>query len=387
LIIGELHLKDFPPDTYFRLKDEFRKEFMQKCVLAVGGTCKDLARYLGVPYYTFQHWKTGNDAIPLAILLKLASLLKDWDAFSLEKNVIMYKSRVGKWITNPNLPLIFDERAVLILVHLIADGTAPDGEMPKYCNTNSQLLNETKRCLLMFGDVPVKERKSDGCKIIPIPTIVVRLLRRVFGEVKFGSYEARLPKLLWSAQPIAAAAAVRAFADDEATVQNRGIRFYSANKALLNDIRSLLIDKFSTKVMLNGIPESAISLIVRFRGQSIFCFRISSKGLSPYQKLIGFTHDRKTSELTFWVNKISISNWHNRPRGETRRKILRELQKGPKTVKELSKAVRLKEKVVCSAFLYKLREKGLVSSFAVKGVREKFWNLSNSLEKSGLKIL
>lgn len=378
LIIGKLHLRDFPTCVYFLLKDDFRKKLIRKCTTVAGLDYKGLSKHLGVPYQTLLNWKAGRRAVPIQALWRMVSLLQvDPIISNLDENVTAYKMKAGKSITNPNLPIIFDERVVMLLVHLMADDYVADGQMPSYCNYNPRVLKDVKNCLLIFGNVPVKERYKKKGKEILIPTVVLKLMNKFFGKVQFGSHKARIPRWIQFMSPSVVAAAIRAFADDEATVLPRCIRFYSANSTFLSDIRSLLIDKFSTRNMPQGIPESSISPITKSTGRSAFYFSITSKGLKPYRELIGFTHTEKRSKLAFWVDSISTSNWHHNPKGVTRRKILEELRKEPKTVKELSETVRVNKRVINDYFLKRLAKEGLIASVESAEGRGNLWVLES----------
>lgn len=377
MIIGKLHLKDFPAGVYLLLKDDFRRKLIQKCAHVARLNYKGLSRHLGVPYQTLLNWKAGRRAIQIQALQKMLSMLQTCPILSkLNKNVMAYKMRSGKLITNPNLPIIFDERAVTLLVHLMADGYVADGQMPSYCNYDLSVLGEMKRSLKMFGDVPIRERDKKKGKEILIPTIVIKLLEKFFGKIQFGSHETRIPESIKSMPPAIAAAAIRAFADDEAAVLRRCIRFYSANPAFLEDIRFLLHNKFSARSIPNGIPESAITQITISTIRSSFYFDITSKGLKPYQELIGFTHSRKRLKLAYWVDRISKSNWHNNPDGVTREKILKEFQKGPKTAEELSKATGVKSGVINSYFLKRLAREGRIMLVKKVGTKN-LWALKS----------
>ena len=379
MIIRKLYLKDFPSDTYLLLKDDFRKKLVQKCAFVTGLNYKGLSKQLGVPYQTLLNWKAGRRAMPIQVLWKMLSVLQGDPIISeLNENMTAYKMKVGKSITNPNLPITFDERAAILLVHLMADGYVADGQMPSYCNYDSQILGEIKSCLRIFGDVPIKERDKKKGKEILIPTIVIKLLKKFFGAVRFGSHEARIPRSIRSMPSNIAAAVIGAFADDEATVLPRCIRFYSANPVFLGDIRSLLYDKFSTRGISHGIPEASITPITISTDCSPFYFDITSKGLKPYQELIGFTHIKKRSKLAFWVNHVSISNWHNNPNGTTRKKILEELQKGPNTVRELSETAKVDKRVINDYFLKRLVKEGLITSVERTITGENLWVLKSA---------
>ena len=379
MIIGKLHIEDFPTCVYFYLKGSFRKKLIQKCALFGGVNYKELSKQFGVPYQTLLNWKAGRRAMPIKALWKIQSTLQGDPIISqLNENVTAYKMKAGKSITDPNLPITFDERAITLLVHLMADGYAADGQMPSYCNYDPQVLEGMKSCLQMFGNVPVRIRDKKKGKEILIPTILLKLIKKFFGEVRFGSHECRIPAVIQTAPLKAAAAAVRAFADDEATVLARCIRFYSINSAFLNDIRSLLINRFSMRNIPHGIPESSISPIRKSTGRSAFYFDITSKGLKPYQELIGFTHTKKRLKLALWVNRVLASNWHHNPKGVTKGKILEELIKGPKTAKQLSEAVGVRKQVISGYFLKKLAEEGVVTPIKEARIRGNLWFMKST---------
>jgi len=125
-----------------------------------------------------------------------------------------------------------------------------------------------------------------------------------------------------------AAAYVRAFADDEGTVQDNHLTLVSANRKLLQDVYELIQTKF---------PE--LGEYIRISGQSPRCsLRFRTGSFAPYSTLIGFDHPKKHHALARILAR-QARGWTNRKAGTTRRMILEALQSGAMTSKEVAESL------------------------------------------------
>ena len=224
--------------------------------------------------------------------------LKNFLLKTLKKHIISYKSwSTSSVITKPNLPLIEDERLVRIFTHLIGDGYGggiydkSDGTkfyiLPTYTNTSPDLIKEFISDLKIFGNVPFNKRygysKNKQYEKVLIPLSIKYILEHIY-EVELSASRGRLPKRFFTMNKSLKYQVMKAFCDDEGTVQDNGIVISSSNKKQLEDFNKLMItigfkSKFITNVKL-GIRNT---YSLKFYGDN-FIF---------YGKFIGLVHPEK----------------------------------------------------------------------------------------------
>lgn len=337
----EFHLDNLPrPKFYIFLKEKFRKQILNdtnKISQITGRTKSTLERWRSGKCdrgRAMGKWRRGEQFIPLVALLKICKGV-GVSTETLEKNIIAYKAPgAGSKIRNPVLPLKEKHELIGLLTHIVCDGSGLPDNTNYYRNFNTSLLDEFERNLkTCFGDVEITRKEN----LIIFPKIITYTLSYIY-KINFGTFNARLPKDLWNLPKRFAAVSIRAFADDEASIGHSGIRFYSANKNLLNDLKSLIEYHF---------PEIRLSpIFVRQRKNTIeYSFAINPLSFNEFHRKIGFTHSDKKADLEFYIKKGN-KNWDHRPKGKTKEMILRELLKKEKSTKELAKKLFITPKLI-----------------------------------------
>lgn len=388
------HITDLPSGLVFvYLEDIFREKFL-KISKETFGNYRQLGEFVG---YTnsgiIESFRTKNRFTRLSTIIRLADFFtkrgyRDFNLNEVEKRVIAYRGiGTSLIIKNPNFPLREDERMIRIFFHLLGDGYGGKygrgGGKPYYRNYTKELLDEFKKDLKVFGEVPHIKRKT----IVEIPKVIGYILEHIY-KINFESHKSFIPSVIFQLPKEVIAQGIKAFADDEASVDDCRIRFYSSNKILLSGIKNLLIEKFPEFLgEIGKIEESKTYL----RGKKFirYSFPILSKGLKPYSELIGFTHPEKL-ELLERIMRRGKRKWTRRDKNITKLLILRSLKGKNETIKEISKEVGITKAVARSHFednessgILSLKRMGFVKNIGLTETRAKIWGLS----EKGLRFL
>lgn len=386
------HLKDLPANLVFiYLEDELRKQFLETARQAFGGS-KKLGAFVG---YTdagiIETFRVKNRFTKLSTIIKLANFLsqRGFRGFSLnevEKKVVAYRGiGTSLIIKNPNFPLKEDKRMIRIFFHLLGDGYGGKYGVAKpfYRNYTKELLDEFEEDIRVFGKVPHIKRET----IVEIPSVTGYILGHIY-KINFESHKSFIPPVIFRLPGKLVAQGIKAFADDEASIDDCRIRFYSSNKRLLSGIKKLIIKKFSEmKDKIGGITESETYLN---RKKFIeYSFPILSGGLEYYYHLIGFSHPEKKDCLERIIERKQ-RKWNRRNKNITKLLILRNLEDKNRTVKEISKEVGITESIVRSHLegnksngILSMKRMSFVKNIDFNNTRGKIW----SITEMGLKFL
>lgn len=386
------HLTNLPSNLVFvRLENSFREKFLTK-LKEVFGTYRKLGKLVG---YTdtgiMDSFKVKNRFTKLSTIIKFANSLSkkgysEFDINKVEKKVIAYRGiGTSLIIKNPNFPLKEDERMVRIFFHLLGDGYGGKYGFAKpfYRNYAKELLDEFEEDLKVFGEVPHIKRET----IVEIPSVIGYILGHIY-KVNFESHKSFIPPVIFKLPSKLIAQGIKAFADDEASVEDCRIRFHSSNKDLLSGIRNLIIKKFPEfSGKIGEIRESWTYL----RGKKFirYFFTILSSELKPYYDLIDFSHKRKLESLQRIMERRK-RKWARRDKNITKLLILQSVENGNKTVKEISKEVGITESIVRSHFegsksnkVLSLNKMSFVKNIGFNNTRGRIWSITDK----GLKFL
>jgi len=388
------HLTDLPTNLVFvYLEDSFRRKFL-KVSKKIFGTYRKLAEFVE---YTdagiIETFRVKNRFTKLSTIIKLANSLskKKHCSFNLnkvEKKVIAYRGiGTSLIIKNPKFPLKEDERMIRIFFHLLGDGYGGKygygGGKPYYRNYTKELLDEFEEDLKVFGRVPHIKRKT----IVEIPKLIGYILEHIY-KINFETHKSFIPPVIFKLPRGLIAQGIKAFADDEANVDDCRIRFYSSNKKLLAGIRNLMIKRFpefTGKIGKIGKRETYL------RGKKFigYSFPIFSSGLKSYYDLIGFSHPKKL-ELLKRIIERKTRIWARRNKNITKLLILQSLKDKNKTIKEISKEVGITDSIVRCHFegnkptgILSLRGMGFTENIGFTNTKAKIW----SITEGGLKFL
>jgi predicted transcriptional regulator len=190
-------------------------------------------------------------------------------------------------------------------------------------------MEEFVNDLKVFGDVHIRfeEKKfrvffSKG---------IAHVIKHIY-KTNFMSHEIRVPRKFFDADKQVIAQGIKALADDEGSVSASKIKICSSNRLFLEDILRLLERKFP-KLRKYTFTRSDRSgklhnLIIRAAGMKLFAERI------------GFQNSRKSFDLKLFLSMRACKRVRTSAL-KTKLKILRGLEKGEKTVRELMYFIRL----------------------------------------------
>jgi predicted transcriptional regulator len=386
------HLTDLPVNLVFiRLEASFRENFL-KTLKEVFGTYRKLGKFAN---YTdagiIETFRVKNRFTKLSTIIKLANFLSErgyheFDLNNVEKKVVAYRGiGTSLIIKNPNFPLREDERMVKIFFHLLGDGYGGKYGFAKpfYRNYTKELLDEFEEDLKVFGEVPHIKRET----IVEIPSVIGYILKHIY-KVNFESHKSFIPSVIFKLSSKLVAQSIKAFADDEASVEDCRIRLHSSNKRLLSGMRNLMVKKFPEfSGEIGQIKKHKTYL--RKKKYIGYSFTIFSKGLKSYYSLIGFSHPEKLESLKRIIERKE-RNWVRRGENITKLLILQSLKSGNKTTKEISKEVGITETIVRLHFednkssgILSLSEMDFVERTGFTKTKAKIW----SITEEGLKFL
>jgi len=380
------HLIDLPSNLVFvYLEDEFRKQFLETARQAFG-SFKKLGGFVG---YTdvgiIETFRVKNRFTKLSTIIKLANFLfqRGFRGFSpneVEKKVVAYRGiGTSLIIRNPNFPLKEDKRMIRIFFHLLGDGYGGKygAGKPFYRNYAKELLNEFGEDLKVFGEVPYIKRET----IVEIPSVIGYILEHIY-KINFESHKSFIPSFIYKLPKEIIAQGIKAFADDEASIEDSRIRFYSSNKKLLSGIKKLIIEKFPEFSGKIGEIRGSKSYL---EGKKYinYSFSIFSGELQSYYNLIGFSHLEKT-EILRRIIKRKERQWKRRNKDITKLLILQSLRDKDKMIKEISEDIGITTSIARCHFggnntigILSLKEMDYVKEIGFSKTKAKFWGITD----------
>ena len=303
-------MKDFPADR-IRVLFKDNKKFLDESINYFG-SLKKLAQFLSVSPQVIHFWKKLNLFIPLVYVKKIVNERNlDWN--EIESNVISYKGPNSSLvIKNPKLPIVESPELFAIIAHLIGDGSVNKNNIPIYTNSNKDLIDNFQKLILsVFGNIEEKIYKRDsGCFELRTSRTIADLIK-FFYNIDFDSRNAKIPNTIKDLPEEYSIAFIRAFADDEGTVDlNHKISIYSINKSILLSIRELLIEKLGFK-----------NVQISEKSKSYFYLTIKPAEIKKYFEIIGFYHPMKLYRLSKLI-EIRNNNGVRRKHNGTKEEII-----------------------------------------------------------------
>jgi hypothetical protein len=371
------HIEDFPKDKIrVLLGDDCRIKFWNTLKSILGSDSR-IAEIVNYPRSTITKMRQGKNSrgttyfIPFWMILKFSKILvkNGFDEFSIrniEKNIIAYKTwSTSSVITEPKLPLVEDERLIRIFTHLVGDGYGggiyknpnkrwSNYESPQYTNTNEDLVNEFIEDLKVFGNVPYNKKNKWNCFKVIIPFSIKYILEKIY-NVEMSASKGNLPKRFFDLPKKLIYQVIKAFSDDEGTVQDNGIVVSSYNKKQLEDLKQLMIIAgFDEKFITNVKPQPKNCYNLKFYGPNFLLFG----------KEIGFTHPEKQETLDFQINR------HLNPKtfvaGETKKNVIKFLKENNLTSLQLAKKLSISQNWT-GVYLRNLKKEGLLKCTRIPG--------------------
>lgn len=345
----KFHIFDLPSNLYLFLDDKFRYKFFNTAIIKEGSLTK-LTKRLKLKYHQYiYYWKIGKQLIPLKYLKKLYELIKkDFSITEIERNIIYVRAKRG-FSVNITLPIKENINIIKIVAHLIGDGFGGSKRnQAAYFNKNKKVLEDFKMSLESLGNIPVTKIGN----LLRFPKIVADILSHIY-KIKFGTFESKLPLVLFRLPRRYTIAFISAFIDDEGSVNYSRIDFNSSNLKLLRGIRKLIFYKF---------PSYSLSKI---SGKRAFRFSLSSQNICEFNKLNMILHSDKCKKLELFYKIHRLDNRRDK-NNFSKNKILYILNKQPLTAIELSERLLISPNTIRDKHLKILCKMNLV-----KAIRQK----------------
>lgn len=346
----EFHINQFPVDRIFVYLDEdFHIQIFSK-IMDLNFTKFNQLCDNKLNIHTFSQWRIRKSIlngrikyhfIPLWFIARLPNLFPDFTIRKFEEKIIAYKGpSTSAVIRHPNLPLREDVRLLRIVAHLLGDGYVGGGfgsKLPtgkqhsEFRNFAPELLDSFEKDLSIFGEVPVSKNYRHGSLIIP--NSIGYLLEYIY-NIKFDTFNSRVPKAIFDLPKELVGSFLRAFGDDEGHVYDSSIDYYSCNKQLITDILFLMNNSFPE------IQTSNIKINMKSGKNPKYNLTIFNGSQKIYANLIGFDHNQKRKDLMFNINRTGQHN--HRPK----EKIINILRNKTSTAKEISRILGIRHSSV-----------------------------------------
>jgi len=331
----EFHIWQFPEDK-IRVLFKDHKEFINNSIKLFGSK-KALAEFLNISSPLIYYWGKYPLYIPLKHIKKIVNKFKlDW--YKIEKEIISYKGiNTSSPILNPKLPIKETPEIFALITHIICDGSVNKNGIPYYINSNKNLINNFDKILEnSFGKVNKRIRFGGGinknCYEYRFSKIISDLLEH-FYSIKLYKAE-RLPSILFDLPKEFSISVIRAFADDEGTVDSsRRIGICSNSKELLEYLIKLLKEKLSFIYITN----------IKNKGEHHHYFYIKTQDIEKYYKEIGFNHPLKEQKLKELIElrKNGRGRGQHTRIGETRERLLKLLDNKILSTYEIMKELKI----------------------------------------------
>lgn len=331
----EFHIWDFP-ENKIRVLFKNHEEFINNATKFFGSQ-KALANFLDVPPTHIYQWKRHPLFIPLEYVKKIVDKCKlDWNKS--EREIISYKGiNTSSPITKPKLPVKETPEILALITHIICDGSVNKNGIPYYINSNKTLISNFDKMLKnSFGEVNNKLRFGTGsnknCYEYRFSKIIVELLQHFYNLPLYKAE--KLPSVIFDLPREFSISVIKAFADDEGTVDSsRRIGICSNNKELLQTLVDLLGKKFSFNNVTNVLKK----------GEGHYYFYIKTGDIEKYNKKIGFNHPSKKLKLRELIElkkKGRRIGQHTKV-GETREKLLKLLNDNVLSTYDIMKELKI----------------------------------------------
>ncbi len=297
------HIWDFPDTTYISLNRQFREEFFSRMFKEVGGK-RPYAKFLGISQKTVKQYARGYShksgikhpqATPLSVFKKSFPLIDHQLKERIEENIYSIKAKNrGTPVLNPKLPFVESPAFYRIVAHVMGDGSAPGNKVPYYANTCTELRNQFKQDLNIFGKMKVYERIMGKIPVVYFPKIITDVLADIL-EIKF-SYPDKVPSQIFQSSEDCQFAFLQALFDDEGTISTN----LAVSMSNLNIIKE--IQRLTESV---GIQTNKISKKENNPYSTNFSFSIRRKYLNEFDKKISFAHPKKLMNLKAAIHSKS----------------------------------------------------------------------------------
>jgi hypothetical protein len=330
----EWDVLDLPEDLYVLINNETREEFFQ-CMYKKFGSQKKYAKFLKKDRITLQSyhyarsWDKGKKhrkLLPISIIPKSLPFIDNLLIEKIKNSILEIRiQNVGKSINNPVLPIKESPALYRVVAHLIGDGN--DSHTPYYANTCSELREQFKNDLQIFGKVYHYESIPNTTPCVNFPKVITHILTHIL-QVRFTRPNS-IPQQVFKASKECKKAFLQALFDDEGTVSTvLSICIHNIN--ILNQLKHLL-KEFDIKTGETTTIPYVTKKGKRYRSS----FNISSKAYKEFKEKVNFIHPKKALNLEAAI-KTRERRESTRPREFIEDEIIKILKNNPSRTIELA---------------------------------------------------
>lgn len=332
------HIWDFPKNIFVLIREEVRNDFFKEMYRKFGNQRKyaiflkkDRTSIQG--YHYARGWNKKQNYvkfIPLEIIQKSLPFISENMKEQIENGILEIRTRGGKSIKNPILPIVESEALFRIIAHLIGDGN--DSHTPYYANTCKVLRSQFEEDLKIFGNVENYESNSELTPCINFPKTITNILRYVL-DIRF-THPNKLPEIIFTAPINYKKTFIQAIFDDEGTI-SANLAIGMSNKRIITEIKQLLNGfKIKTGVI------TAISYSTKKGMKKKYSFNIFKKSYLDFYNKINFSHPEKVNRL-FARIKAQQRSKRTRPKEFFEQEILNFLKIGDHSTMQIADKLEL----------------------------------------------
>jgi DNA-binding transcriptional ArsR family regulator len=336
-----IHWWQFPLNLVsFKLKPTFKEKFfkeakkkfksVQHIALFLQQKSKLYNKRITTDYRIIWYYQKKAEYIPAWVVYEISRKIK-MSLLKIEKNIEGYVSTYGRlYIPKPKLPIKITPEFVSLAIHGMCDGCVNKNHFAYFQKEKFGLERIERLFSNVFGEYKIKKYKRTHYFPTIFSTIItnyfdIRTYCRIPHKILKGSKENRIATLM-------------AVLHDEGNVSGR-VRFFSSNKEFLMDLaaiaKSLGYEYTISLIKQKGkMKKDAYCLSLRYNSVKKFandCDKLVSKFPDLYP-------GRKLDEIKNII-KFNRRSWRQRKKFETKKLILKALDKGAKTAFELREIV------------------------------------------------
>jgi len=224
------------------IKDSLKKRMAYK----IKDDIYNLSKELNIkPARLYEYFIWEKSPIPLNILFNISNKI-NISKEEIERNIILYKqlhTPCKNSIKNPKLPIEINPYFTSIIANLFFDGSVPkDGKGTYYSQKSKDMMEDfIKKVNYVFGDV-FYSLKLDHRGILKcrIPRLIGEICRHVYSVPSFGTFDARIPQLVFNLEEDHKIAFILTGIIDEGSIAYDGsIIFGVSNENMIYDFDNL----------------------------------------------------------------------------------------------------------------------------------------------------
>lgn len=371
-----IHWWQFPLDLIsIKLKRKFKDKFFEKAkenFVSVSKLASFLQRRsklygknITTDYRIVWQYHKRAEYIPAWVIYEISKKIKV-NLLKIEKNIQGYVSTGGKlYILEPKLPIKITPEFISIAIHGMCDGCVHKNHLSYFQKERFGLKRFTKLLFNIFGKYKLSKYK----RIHYFPTIFSAIITNYFRIPTYLSAESKIPTKILKGNDKEKIAVLLAVLHDDGNVCG-AVRFLSSNKKFILNLKNI------TK----SLDYKCNISIFKQKGKMTkdhYCLSLTYDSIQKFaqdcDKLISKYPDldigKKLKEVKDII-RFSQRSWKRRGKFETKRIIIKALNRGPKTAVELRKIVNINLWTVYH-HLQQLMKLGQITKYK-KGTQSKY---------------